>query len=170
MGADDVFRFDMTEIHCTSEHEVYPNGQQLTQKQGFPRVLTAGTYAQPAPPHGAAQRKKISPRVLNSGPNLLTALQLYQMVNPHEHTSILKPPSRQAAQNQEPLSPQTFPCPIAAQPTPCRPQTSLPRWLPPQPLRPPPTSLSPSIVFGHHALYRWVAVSASTIYSLVRLG
>ena len=32
LGADDVFRTDMIEIHCTPEHGIYHNGQQLTQK------------------------------------------------------------------------------------------------------------------------------------------
>ena len=58
-------------IGVCAEHARLAARGGSARARGFPRVITAHTYAQPAPPLAPRSGRKFSPRVLNSVPNNL---------------------------------------------------------------------------------------------------
>ena len=138
-----------------------PFSSRIAKKNhDIPSVLTGDNtpHLCPAsPPPGAAQRKKIFAKGVKQRTE---PLQLYSSIRwlNAQSTSILKPPPSPDNQNHSGPKPSPLPsCPCCvpaphpiATPTTTQAPTTLPRWLPPQPLRPPPTSLTPPIVFGDH--------------------
>ena len=101
-------------VNTTLYLNIYEVPAKSFLTRGFPRVITAHTYAQPAPPLAPRSGRKFSPRVLNSVPN---NLELYSSTRwlTAQSTSNLPPFSRQP----EPLRPQTFsPAQLSLHPTP----------------------------------------------------